>query len=400
MLPVPARQTYLNTIGLQLDPFATPVAEQEISSVPTPADLFSYYTPSPLSPLLENKNTFQTLRTARHIFVYGDPGSGKTTLRLAVEADCRTELDESLAVTYELSDDIPLPLTEKDHWRRLAKALAIDLFIQIAEQFNPLETSPTQEQIRALGQQILVGERHLQRLIRQILDQPAPNKPRGIASYWTSIGKSPVRYVAPSHQLLELVQLAQSSASNSSMATGIDLLQEGLDAARLWGFKRVLVLTDGVDARERKPDAMLALLLPLLDNLENWTDKPVYFKFFLPLELESVVTKHLLKLPDAPFRTIIKWKDEFLLQLVVQRFRSAGSRYTSFDQLAGDGLKGNLDALILRSSNGSPRRMLRIISSLIDTHATDAPHEPKFTKLDWNRMRQDWQYELPLPVAL
>ncbi|CAG0962209.1 hypothetical protein ANRL3_00952 [Anaerolineae bacterium] len=400
MLPVSARQTYLNTIGLQLDPFATPVAEQEISSVPSPADLFLYYIPSPLSPLPENKTAFQTLRMPHHSFVYGEPGSGKTTLRLAVEADCRTELDESLAVTYELSDDIPLPLTEKDHWRRLAKAFAIDLFIQVAEQFNSLESSPTREQISALGQQIRVGERHLQRLIQQILDQPSPNQQRGIASYWPSIGKSPVRYVAPSQHLLELIRQAQASASEPPTSAGIQLLEEGLQAARLWGFQRVFVLTDGVDARERKPDAMLALLLPLLDSLGNWTDKPVYFKFFLPSELESVVIKHLPKLPDAPFRTIIKWKDEFLLQLVVQRFRSAGSRYTSLDQLAGHGLKGNLDALILRSSNGSPRRMLRIISSLIDAHVTNAPHEPKFTTHDWNIMRQDWQYEPPLPVAL
>ena len=84
----------------------------------------------------------------------GELGAGKTTLRFTLDADCRTILDQTLTISYDLGEDIEEPLSSKEHGQRLSKAFAVDLTLNIIERFNPLNPFPSEAQIQALKYQV------------------------------------------------------------------------------------------------------------------------------------------------------------------------------------------------------------------------------------------------------
>jgi len=388
------RLQFLESIGLAHDPFATPVAEQELKIEEIPPRFYSYFTSPSLA--AQDQDIFQWLRASNHAFIYGDPGSGKTTLRLTLEADCRTRLDHTLVVTYNLGDDIPQPLSPEQHWERLARTLAIDLFIQIVEQFDSSQSNPPATTLRQLTN---LSHCHLRRVVNRILENPRPDSPAGLGAYWGLVNRPAVRYVPSSPRLLDMLQDALSESPCLPPPDGIELVNTGWDIAKQWGFKRAIVLVDGVDTRQRTVEWMLALVEPLLQSLAHWSEQAIFFKFFLPTELQNRAQDVLANLHLAYVTDKIVWDKESLRELLKERFRAAGSRKVGFDALEGEGLEGKLDELILESASGSPRRMLQIISALIDVHIARAPNEDKFTILDWEKMRQDWAFEPPPPQA-
>jgi Ni2+-binding GTPase involved in maturation of urease and hydrogenase len=398
-----ARKIYLEkTLGLSHDPFAAPVAEQELNLTGQPTHFFDYYV-DPLAtdapPLLE------ALRESRNAFIFGPPGSGKTTLRYTLESECRVLSDRTLVVACELSDDLSHALSPDEHWRRLADELAVDLFIQIVERFNALDTSPTEAQRAAWrGQMARIWRAKLSPIVEEILDPQETDI--GLESLWPDLGRPAIRYFASSPQLRELLLACQpiNESTLHNHEAGADLFSTGLQAAQSWGFRRVFVLVDGVDARQRTPEGMYALIEPLVAALEGWQAQDVFFKFFLPTELEETIQKRLGQpvkhLPRSPFRAIIRWNESALKQLLGQRFRAAEGWYSGFDDLADAGLAGQLDGLIARTADGSPRRLLQVASRLIDAHAECDPSQLLIDAGDWNTMCRDWAYERPAPTPL
>jgi hypothetical protein len=65
---------------------------------------------------------------------------------------------------------------------------------------------------------------------------------------------------------------------------------------------------------------------------------------------------------------------------------ASGPPYTGLDNLATAGL--NLDAKVIQAAEGSPRRLLRIISDLIDIHVRRAPDSPLLSQEDWEEYQQ------------
>lgn len=389
------RGIFIKSLGLNHDPFETPVAEQELARV---QDVFySYY--SPPSPPSAQEELIKSLHRPQHAFVFGLPGSGKSALRLTLDADCRTVLDGTLAITYILGEDLDQPMSLEEHGARLARALTIDLTLAIIEQFNPLNPSPTEKQIRALQRQIQIGGRQLQRLLRILLekleplDQAALDPIWGISRDWKNIGKAPVKYVGGSEELGILLKKLLLPTKAEKVA-GWDAFWQGLIAAREWGFTRFLVLIDGVDTEQRTAEAMMTLITPLFEVLRQIETGEVFLKFFLPLELnENVRTylrSHYRDLYSTAFFPIIEWDDKTLRQLLAQRFRAAsprsGPRYTGLDSLATPNL--NLDENVIRAAGRSPRRLLSIISDLIDVHTDRDPDSLKFSVEDWEKCQR------------
>jgi len=142
------RGNFIKKIGLNHDPFETPVAEQELTRV---QDRFYSYFSTPLMSSSQ-EGLLRRLRKPQSSFVFGEPGSGKSTLRLTLEADCRTVLDGTLAINHALGEDIKRPLSYEEHGARLARALTVDLTLAIIEQFSPLHP-PTSNQIESLKRQ-------------------------------------------------------------------------------------------------------------------------------------------------------------------------------------------------------------------------------------------------------
>lgn len=386
------RDDYIKRIGLTHDPFVTPVAEQELSRV---KDIFySYY--SPPSPDVNQEELINRLRYPQHAFVFGRPGSGKSMLRLTLEADCRTVLDGTLAITHILGEDIGDPLTPDQHGVRLAQALTIDMTLAIIEQFNPLDPFPTEKQIRVLQRQIPSGGEQLQRFLRRLiekLDQNILDPAWGISKDWVILGRAPVKYVGGSKELEKFLKNLLLD-TNTEQMVGWDAFWQGLEAAQAWGFERFFVLIDGVDAKSRSQDTMMALVAPLLKLMQQSKNNNVSLKFFLPLKLEKLLKKQIRSdygdLYSKAFFPIMKWDDKALQQLLAQRFRAAsphsGPHYTGLDNLATPEL--NLDKNVIRAAGKSPRRLLDIINELIDIHVTRDPDSLTFDREDWELYRQ------------
>jgi len=410
----PARQIYLDTIGLtKLDPFATPVAEQELalSVAPRPSlwvaplsegesrtpTFFEFVSPPPLSGLPAGQTIQQVLgvlREPRSAFLYGPPGIGKTTLRLALEADCRRRPDRILVISYPLTADLNEPPNLEAHWSQLAEALAIDLFIQIVEQFSPLDPEPMPAQIDALRTQIRIGGHGLRRLAERILDEPEPEALVGLGLLWPAVDRPAVRRVVRSTALINLLHRSlQDDTPSLSSPVGEQAILAGLQATDRWGFQKAFVLVDGVDTRRRDHKFMLALIRPLLNALPKWESHHLFFKFFLPLELRTAVSTAIKRmtphLTSQPFESIIgPWNSSSLQKLLAERFRVGGSRRVGFGDLAVPELRGQLDGLLIQAARGSPRRLLQIISRLIDTHAIRDPHDRLISLADWNYVSQ------------
>ncbi len=384
------RTKYLREAGLSTDPFITPVAELELGLAQDIPTFYSFYSPPNLMTLSEQSIRLQDLRQPQHSFVYGEPGSGKTTLRFALEAECRAVLADDLVVTYTLGEDVQAPLSAEDHGNRLARAVAIDLFIQVVERFDP-RTYPNAQQVEALKRQIAIGGVHLYRLIRTLIDSPRPKARAGLGTYWSFLGRSPVRYIPSSQSLLDLLNdCLHDLVPVAPVLQGWESVWQALAAARLWGFERALVLIDGVDTRDRDEQAMSELIRPLLAQLKIIQDRNLFFKFFLPPELQNLIAVFMqtisppLKFPALEAKII--WVGESLQQLLVQRFRSAGSYFTGFVDLTEKDFSSKVDDLIIEKAAGSPRRMLQLASALIDAHIAHSPTEDRIREADWAAM--------------
>lgn len=406
MVPLPAskknnpRQIYLlDTLGFTHDPFAGPVAEEELHSSKEEVHFFSYYV-DPRSPNLA-KPLPQLLREARNGFVFGEPGSGKTTLRYTLEAECRAVPDRTLVVSYELGHKIDLPPTAEEHWATLAAELAIDLFIQIIEQLETLP-APTEIQKQQLQAQLALSWSRLRRIAVRLIEDDFSTEANGLAVLWPALNRPATRYVAPSAKVINLIKACiPDPNSKAEVLSGAELLAAGIVAAKTWGFKQAFVLVDGVDAQEREIAGMMKLIAPLLFNLAHWQAQDLSFYFFLTPEMETSVRETyqevLNSLAHPPLYHKLGWDKTTLTTLLHQRLWSAGSRVPGLNALAGAALKDQLEDQLIQAAQQSPRRLLQLVSALIDAHAQSEPDQPLFTLEDWRRMQYQWSYEMPLP---
>ncbi|MFQ5578724.1 MAG: hypothetical protein ACE5G8_17240, partial [Anaerolineae bacterium] len=336
-------------------------------------------------------------------------GSGKTTLRYTLEAECRSVRDparRTLVVSYELSQKITRPPSIDEHRANLARELAVDLFIQLIEQLDTLD-APSGEQLQHLqGQMALVWPR-LRQTVKRILGDDFSDSETGLAALWPRLNRPAVRYVHPSSRIIGLLKECMPPAAlptKTRTAPGEALLKAGLEAAKAWGFEQLFVLVDGVDAYERDVPHMLALISPLLEHLHNWQAEGLFFYFFLTSDMEAPLMKthraSLRRLPFPPASYALTWEPQTLAELLHRRLRAAGSRDPGFNALATGGLENSLETRLIEAAQNSPRRLLHIVSALIDAHAQTDAGRVLITPADWRRMRANWSYGPPLPPKL
>lgn len=400
---VKTRQDFLHYLGLKWDPFITPVAEQEVSlsTVPQkhpppsskrPVSL-AYFTP-PSSPDVNGKSILNGLREHKPAFVFGAPGMGKTTLRLALDATLRSTASRTLTVSYLFSRDLEDVRSIEAHATELSRQVAVDLFIQALERFNPILATPNRRQITQLGRLMHLGGRPLRRLARRIINRPEPSGMMGLAQHWYLVNRIPIRYVASSPALLDLVRalLDATEQEDAPPMEGREALQFALDAAREWDFTHFMALIDGVDTWYRDEERMFALIKPLLEETAAWQSENLYPTYFLPETLHPHINQALQASPSLaaldPSQFTLQWDEADLGRVLRARLRAAGSRRVSLNDLADPAWTDNLDQLLLQKANGSPRRLLRLISRLIDVHLQNAAHqdpnkENQITQSDW-----------------
>lgn len=417
------RNEYLTDIGLKADPFAAWVAELEIShhipgALSYKNSLFFHFFTPPNNEKGE-RIAIRYLRQNCHQFIFGEPGSGKTSLRLWLEVDCRTALDQTLTVTYKPGEGTLQPGTPKQHDQQIANAITIDLIIQILEQLNStniLLGDRKVQLLRWLLQSGGAGLDGLTRMLNAIRDDRDllmgggkdlswyvfdSDRQMGLEQYWDQVGRYPVRYIKPTREAFELVD----SLLDPQPVEMDDILGDkgkfprtaiGIEAAKAWGYQKIFQLVDGVDNREPKPERMFALLEPLLDFAGSLAEQLVFFKMFLPLEIREQVLRYLSVHNNELFRTIthdtIHWGPNQLKNLIAERFRAAGApAIASLDILAGDDLPEGLEERTVAMAKGSPRRLVEGISKMIDSHVIRAMTELQLDRADLEWMEQEME---------
>lgn len=362
------RRKYLIEKGLEHDPFLFGVAEQELNYAETAPHFFSYFIRPRLSYCLEPHRCleFHELRSERHFCVYGSPGTGKTTLRMALEFDIRTTLDKSLSVSYRL-DRLLDQITKKSAEILLARNIAGELFIQVVEQFNPLNSPPTEEQIEALTQAVVLAR--LQRHIEVILEKGvSENDYFGVAAKWKAFGKTPVRYVAPSDELYQLLTKVYKR-SQEFVDLQDNLLGTMLNAVQQWGYDRIFILVDSLDNHRPPIEWTYQLVSGFLSNLPQWSEKRIFFRFFLTDELEKRLLKEFNStgLYSNLVHARINWSRLLLKDLIAQRIHSAGLRHYDYGILLSDEQRTKLERY-LSSLQKTPRGAIKHLDELINSY--------------------------------
>lgn len=423
--PDSPRKQFLRHMGFKWDVFAQPNAEQEYSfaerddlRVLAPqVDDFPRVSPRAyyVDPLYDNTqhgSVFYTLRAPGHALVYGAPGAGKSTLRLAVEAHARAFPDETLVVTYEpgraVEEEVAhavavtpasavdaVAVAQDAHLRLLTAALAVDVFIQIVEQFYRRHETPTEAQNVALRRLMATGGPRLRRVLRRLIggdDRPAGEEAgderafEDIAWLWRRLDRPVVQPVTLTAQLRAWLRALDRAAPGETVgdAAGATLWQEALDTARQWGFRRVFILLDGLDTYWRRPEDMLVLLDPLLRLMPGLAEQDVSLKCFLPEELQTDVAAALEQAGAAEVRIIrLDWTPARLLDLLLARYRAGHARLVGLSHLVAPELCADIDDRLLAAAQGSPRRLLLIMRELIDAHVARPPVEGLITTEEW-----------------
>jgi hypothetical protein len=424
------RHQFLNYAGFRWDAFAQPVAEQEygftddsvlrVSApdeapplVPQPDDIpdvfaRAYYV-DPRYDDWRAGSVFDELRAPGHALVYGRPGDGKSTLRLAVETHVRAYPDNTLVVTYEPGRAVEHEVDQcvaraptadaaaaaRDaHLRQLAAALAVDLFIQIIEQFSYRLRPPSAKQNQAFCTLITTLEPRLKQVLERLMRGDPPADLWGFAWLWRRLDRPIVQPVGRTSAMRAWFKTLRRRARRGKTAAetptdGASLWQQALDAARIWGFERVYVMLDGVDTYWRQPPDMLDLLDPILRLVPDFTAQGVSLKAFLPRELAADVARRLVGYGVALDRVLViqlEWTKERLEALVLVRYRAAGSRRLGLGDMVEASLRPEIDDMLLAAADGSPRRLLLILNSLILAHISDTeqPVERPITRAEWD----------------
>jgi len=395
-------------LGLSRDPFILSVAEQEliasvygrsqeekqpfIASVygrPQEENLpfFEYFVPPPI-PLPPGQTVLEALRESGPVLIFGERGSGKTMLRLALEAYIRSFPYDTLVVSHPLHSEDPLALV---------RDLAIDLFIQITEQ-GRLEPSRDPERLDLLLQALQPAGYAIARVIHRMQEEPPPEAPMGDALHWPALGRPAVRPLVLTQAHREFLLNRLFVPLYLAAVEGPTDPEIGFEAARRWGFRRVLILIDDADFGGRSEDAIRTRLSPLIENMPRWHQHAVDLIFFLPTALQPWIAP---RIPVRPFlEAKLEWDDESLRRLLIHRFRASGSRRVGLKDLAGPSWQGDLDRILVRAARGSPRRLIQIIDRLIQVHVARDPDSPFFEREDWEQMRAEWPYEPPPPPSL
>jgi hypothetical protein len=255
-----------------------------------------------------------------------------------------------------------------------------------------------------LREQVRCGGPSLRLTLISLQDSLTPRKPEGqpdekklrrrragLGIHWKQAGRYPVRYIAASSNLSLFLHelLTEDTSAPNTKCVGWQSVWEALDIAKAWGFRRAFVLVDGIDNMIRDKGQMIQLLLPLFQQFDYGAERKLFFKMFLPLEIRKEIKQTIRLLPFHSLKTglvdaTIKWTPDALRQILIQRFRAAGSQViTSLDILAEKDQSDGFEKAVITAADGSPRKMLMIISAMIDMHIARAPGDTKFSLRDF-----------------
>jgi hypothetical protein len=399
----------LGTLRLEHDPFCAPTAELELQINPEDSPFFSYFIDPPYrltgtnvrQPLLDH------LKAPQPGCVYGLAGTGKTAVKTMLEAECRALPEQTLVLSLSLGKGEPVQLDETLFWQRLTEALAVDLFVQVIEQFDQLQKVLKPTLVAELSH---FWQAHVPQFGRTVKRELARTKSEAsdISTWWRVWDRPVIRYTpltAGRRQFVEAV-LAQAGGKPQKkegngpfdklngveqLRAGRSQFQHGLKLAQQCGYERLYLLID-VPGGTQPNELDIAELLRFLFDLTDFS-LPIYTKLFFPQsfqpDAEYIFVEENMTL--ELFTAVLNWNQpEPFQKLLTHRFRTAGSWIRNLNTIIEQPVVAEINKLLQQEANQSPRFLLQTISRLIDSHANHAPNIFLITLDDWRRMVARW----------
>lgn len=407
LVGLPVRERLIAAMGLAYDPFSSGATERDLAP-----DFSKVYVD--LLPKL-----LQALQQPEASVVLGDYGMGKTATRLALEFALRqARTPRALCVTYtpQINDLLKLPGAQSEeldelggqdllgaHLRGIAQEASTDLVVQLIERLpeREPELAGAHGQIRrhGLGRQARAASPTLHRLLRSAL------RSQGVdGALWRGL-RPVVRYVECSRTWHELVQfLVVAANTGAEQATW----EETLYDARALGFGPVFVLVDAIDDGSVDPQTYFRLIRPLLAEAGVLQQQGVYLKCFLPLAVKDDLEKLIQAYKEAltpPIRlaTINLISDVNLHRLVDERLIAASTSMASLSSLDqfGQRLEESVQDYLVTLAAGSPRRMIELVSALLDFHGRHGFRDGErlwLTPGEWEQFQRVVEHQSPPPL--
>lgn len=386
----------LGTLRLEHDPFCAPTAELELQINPEDSPFFSYFVDPPYQltgtqvrqPLLDH------LKEPQPSCVYGQAGTGKTAVKTMLEAECRAMPEQTLVVSLAWGKGEPVQLDEPLLWQRFTEALAIDLFVQVVEQFDNLQHVLGPALVSELGQFWQAHIPQFRRTLKRELLR-AKTEAADISTWWRVWDRPVIRYTpltAVRQQFVEaLLSEAEGQRAEVGGGDGRSQFEQALALAQKCRYQRLYLLID-VPGGTQPNELDIAELLHFLFDLTDLS-LPIYTKLFFPQsfqpDAEYVFVEEGVTL--EMFTAVLNWNQPRAFQkLLTQRFRTAGSWIRNLNTIIETAVVTEINKLLQQEAHQSPRFLLQTISRLIDSHANHEPDIYLITLADWQRMLARW----------
>jgi len=397
------RDEYIfQTLGLEHDPFAHATAELELQINSDDPPFLTYFVDLPADK--DQGSLLENLQRPGHAVVYGEIGSGKTTLRYALEAQCRGLAQRVLVVSLELGKGEPETAVTSPTLQTFIQALATDLFVQTIERFDTLPTVPDAALTAVLSrywhQHVPNFHRNLRRHLRQ---GQSANAPTGISPWWRTWKRVVVRYTPLTAARKQFLQQVLALGEGEEKVVGdTAVLQQGITLAQQLGYQQLYYLLDAADTPQFDSTFLLTHLRQINKLLPDFPPQiPLFLKLFLPqrtqTELQAFFSQSGNALISPSFSALIQWNYLLLHALIENRFRSAGSWIRGIEVLASRGLSNELTTRLIQSAQQSPRRLMQLLSLLINTHVNRTAIEPTLTTADLQQTLQLWPQKTDPP---
>ena len=384
----PEEPTLLERLGLEANPFEFANAEEELRHSPywrvspDPQEtqpmlrFFDFFFFPPLKPLrtgesLPDKGSwFDWLLCPRSMAFLGEPGSGKSMIRLAFEAWVRTRRDLFLVSTITLKPGQPV---EQAIWENLQ----VDFVIQFLEKFAWLQE---REKVRAVLEALLArASGGYKRWLERIVHKGAQMEDLGI--FWPAQNRPIVQRVTvyPEAILLLKTVLQEIASRPAPSEEGAKNLKNMFSLIHQAGFPRIFLQVEIPDDTPESREALMRFVerVPL-------EAKGEFTRLYLPATFRDWVEEQQTKyLNFAAF--LVQWNTETLHRMLLHRARASGGILARIGEMADPRWREKFEARLWQESRGNPRAAMQLLNLVLHNHQTHPlrAREPYLQPEDW-----------------
>lgn len=374
---------WLHLLGLRFDPFRVLNASQD-------PHLHEY---------LVAHETFEVIRDDQVSFAFAPAGGGKSAFRARLARYCRVgEFGRRLFPIVYMPPETVILAHPSDrletHLRAICQAASFELLLRLA--YRPREFIVLPPGVRSLIRWLL-NEGLPGPLPHYLAQLEGPDDLLDLAQYYDPTARWPA---PPDSKMLhsfrrvmeETPPLAEDAHPTDEFDAWLELLLGPL------GFEAVYLLVDGIDAYPETvddPQAALSLLTPLFNRADDWAERRLFLKAFLPSELESALRKSYSLLTSRSTIGIMEWTSELLVELLKSRLAAATETApASLDMLCDPGFRG-ADKLVVEGLEPLPRKVVAFVEQMFSEHVRRAGPRGKLSRADLEATRRWYTQKRP-----